>query len=325
MFILFCLLSSQDVSVEYEFIRTMEDIMRKKPNFKIKHGPVMRAGNARDDLSKPAIDQDIINKEPVIILKVHIMFCHVCFLFCLKSWCNLNVNSTRLMPWWRTWRKGTAFLIISSLWTDPQMLQSAPHQCTETDEASSLVFTDLHVYLTWHSCLALPILLSALLTYAEISSHRVLFLLLASIRMLIMSDQPSVCPSDTVVLVFWYVLLLTETSQCPGRKKKVFCWCTIAVFYTYSSKDIFLQISTTTKRHILTQMIGSKGDCTRITVQLTGPVNHKWPRPCPTSPLVLPVRGSTWLMWQGLLRSPRQWSVPRIMHLFWFINFTLGL
>ncbi|BFZ07051.1 hypothetical protein BsWGS_10090 [Bradybaena similaris] len=58
-----------DVPVEYEFLRTVEEIQRKKPHFAVKHGPVMRAGNTTGDLSKAAIDMDIVRKQPVVILK----------------------------------------------------------------------------------------------------------------------------------------------------------------------------------------------------------------------------------------------------------------
>ncbi|BFZ07050.1 hypothetical protein BsWGS_10089 [Bradybaena similaris] len=62
-----------DVPVEYEFLRTVEEIQRKKPHFAVKHGPVMRAGNTTGDLSKAAIDMDIVRKQPVVILKEHIV------------------------------------------------------------------------------------------------------------------------------------------------------------------------------------------------------------------------------------------------------------
>ncbi|RUS84970.1 hypothetical protein EGW08_007281 [Elysia chlorotica] len=62
-----------DVPVEYEFLRTIEDIRSNRPNFRVKHGPLMRAGNTLDDISKPAIDLDRMKKEPVVILKEHIV------------------------------------------------------------------------------------------------------------------------------------------------------------------------------------------------------------------------------------------------------------
>ncbi|GFN99153.1 leucine-rich repeat-containing protein 74b-like, partial [Plakobranchus ocellatus] len=62
-----------DVPVEYEFLRTVEDIRSNRPDFRVKHGPLMRAGNTLDDISKPAIDLDRMKKEPVVILKEHIV------------------------------------------------------------------------------------------------------------------------------------------------------------------------------------------------------------------------------------------------------------
>ncbi|CAG5122911.1 unnamed protein product, partial [Candidula unifasciata] len=62
-----------DVPVEYEFLRTIEEIHRKKPHFRIKHGPVIRSGNTAEDLNKPGIDVDIVKKQPVVILKEHIV------------------------------------------------------------------------------------------------------------------------------------------------------------------------------------------------------------------------------------------------------------
>ncbi|XP_046372075.2 leucine-rich repeat-containing protein 74B-like [Haliotis rufescens] len=61
-----------DVPVEYEFLRILEDIRKKKSTFKVTHGPVMRAGNTLEDLGKKAIDP-FKKKEPVIILKEHIV------------------------------------------------------------------------------------------------------------------------------------------------------------------------------------------------------------------------------------------------------------
>ncbi|XP_035826749.1 leucine-rich repeat-containing protein 74A [Aplysia californica] len=62
-----------DVPIEYEFLRTVEDIKTNRPNFRVRYGPIMRAGNTLDDISKPAIDIDRIKKEPVVILKEHIV------------------------------------------------------------------------------------------------------------------------------------------------------------------------------------------------------------------------------------------------------------
>ncbi|KAK0058388.1 leucine-rich repeat-containing protein 74B [Biomphalaria pfeifferi] len=62
-----------DVPVEYEFLRTIEDVKSTRPNFRVKHGPIMRAGNTLQDISSPAIDVEKIKKEPVVLLKEHII------------------------------------------------------------------------------------------------------------------------------------------------------------------------------------------------------------------------------------------------------------
>ncbi|KAH9496111.1 hypothetical protein Btru_012062, partial [Bulinus truncatus] len=67
-----CLLDEldlMDVPVEYEFLRTVEDIKTTRQKFYVRHGPVMRAGNTLDDISSPAIDVEKIRKEPVVLLK----------------------------------------------------------------------------------------------------------------------------------------------------------------------------------------------------------------------------------------------------------------
>lgn len=63
----------QDVEVEYEFLRVAEDTKMKRPNFVVKHGLVMRAGNTLDDLGKPGIDPFKKKKDPVVILNEHIV------------------------------------------------------------------------------------------------------------------------------------------------------------------------------------------------------------------------------------------------------------
>lgn len=61
-----------DVPVEFEFLRICEDIKIKKPNFKVSFGPVLRAGNTSDDISKMGIDP---NKKvaPILVLQEHIV------------------------------------------------------------------------------------------------------------------------------------------------------------------------------------------------------------------------------------------------------------
>ena len=63
----------QDIEVEYEFLRVLEDTKMKRANFVCKYGPVMRAGNTLDDIGKPAIDPFNKKKEPVVILQEHII------------------------------------------------------------------------------------------------------------------------------------------------------------------------------------------------------------------------------------------------------------
>jgi len=62
----------QDVPVEYEFLRICEEIARKKPNFKVLHGPILRSGNTSEDLGKKAIDP-FKKKDPVMVLDEHIV------------------------------------------------------------------------------------------------------------------------------------------------------------------------------------------------------------------------------------------------------------
>ncbi|KAK6180809.1 hypothetical protein SNE40_008795 [Patella caerulea] len=66
------LLDLTDVPVEYEFLRIVEEIKSKKPDFRVIHGPVARSGNTKKDLHKRGINP-YRKKEPVVILKEHIM------------------------------------------------------------------------------------------------------------------------------------------------------------------------------------------------------------------------------------------------------------
>lgn len=64
----------QDVPVEFEFLRIIEDIKAKRPNFKVVHGPILRVGNTTEDLSKPAIDPNPRRKkDPIMVLDQHIV------------------------------------------------------------------------------------------------------------------------------------------------------------------------------------------------------------------------------------------------------------
>ncbi|XP_064602827.1 leucine-rich repeat-containing protein 74B-like [Liolophura sinensis] len=61
-----------DVPVEYEFLRVVEDIRLKRPDFRVINGPVLRSGNTLEDIGKPAIDP-YRKKEPVMVLNEHIV------------------------------------------------------------------------------------------------------------------------------------------------------------------------------------------------------------------------------------------------------------
>lgn len=64
----------QDVPVEFEFLRIIEDIKAKRPNFKVVHGPILRVGNTTEDLGKPAIDPNPRRKkDPIMVLDQHIV------------------------------------------------------------------------------------------------------------------------------------------------------------------------------------------------------------------------------------------------------------
>lgn len=63
-----------DVPVEFEFLRIIEDIKAKRPNFKVVHGPILRVGNTTEDLGKPAIDPNPRRKkDPIMVLDQHIV------------------------------------------------------------------------------------------------------------------------------------------------------------------------------------------------------------------------------------------------------------
>ncbi|CAL1538553.1 unnamed protein product [Lymnaea stagnalis] len=79
-----------DVPVEYEFLRTIEDVKATRPNFIVRHGPIMRAGNTREDISTPAIDVEKIRKEPVVLLKEHIVINDMRLLDILKRYDESN-------------------------------------------------------------------------------------------------------------------------------------------------------------------------------------------------------------------------------------------
>uniref|UniRef100_A0A1I8H5G9 EF-hand domain-containing protein n=1 Tax=Macrostomum lignano TaxID=282301 RepID=A0A1I8H5G9_9PLAT len=63
-------LSFKDIPVDYEFVKTVEQQMRRTTrDFQCEHGPVLRAGNTRDELAKPAIDI----RSPIVLLREHIL------------------------------------------------------------------------------------------------------------------------------------------------------------------------------------------------------------------------------------------------------------
>ncbi|XP_064622942.1 leucine-rich repeat-containing protein 74A-like isoform X3 [Lineus longissimus] len=59
-----------DIPVEFEFIRTVEDIQRKR-SFRVIHGLVLRSGNTPDDIGKPPIDPNL--RHPLLIMKEHVL------------------------------------------------------------------------------------------------------------------------------------------------------------------------------------------------------------------------------------------------------------
>ena len=60
--------------MEFEFLRIIEDIKAKRPNFKVVHGPILRVGNTTEDLGKPAIDPNPRRKkDPIMVLDQHIV------------------------------------------------------------------------------------------------------------------------------------------------------------------------------------------------------------------------------------------------------------
>ena len=58
--------------MEYEFLKLCENIKMKRPNFKVKYGPVLRSGNTSDDLGKTGIDP-FKKEDPVVVLQEHIV------------------------------------------------------------------------------------------------------------------------------------------------------------------------------------------------------------------------------------------------------------
>lgn len=52
---------SKDVPVEYEYLRTVIELKKVRPNFTEVHGPVMRSGNTNSDVGKPSIDPKIVS------------------------------------------------------------------------------------------------------------------------------------------------------------------------------------------------------------------------------------------------------------------------
>ena len=73
----------QEIPVEYEFIRIVEELQRKRTGFKVSHGPILRSGNTPEDVGKPAIDPTV--KHPLLIFKEHILVNDTRIVTCLQK------------------------------------------------------------------------------------------------------------------------------------------------------------------------------------------------------------------------------------------------
>jgi hypothetical protein len=61
----------QDIPVEFEFLRLVTEIKKKRP-FNVIHGSLLRSGNTTSDIGKASIDP-ISNNDPLLILREHIV------------------------------------------------------------------------------------------------------------------------------------------------------------------------------------------------------------------------------------------------------------
>lgn len=52
--------------IEYEFLKINKELKEQKPHITIKHGTMLRSGNTKQDLGKPAVDETGPRK-PVIL------------------------------------------------------------------------------------------------------------------------------------------------------------------------------------------------------------------------------------------------------------------
>ncbi|KAI0212757.1 hypothetical protein LSAT2_002307 [Lamellibrachia satsuma] len=65
-------LDLKDIPVEYEFLAIVDEIRKKRPDFKIVYGAVMRSGNTPQDIGKPAVNPTA-RKDPLLVLHEHLI------------------------------------------------------------------------------------------------------------------------------------------------------------------------------------------------------------------------------------------------------------
>ena len=61
----------QDIPVEFEFLKTVQEVEKKRP-FRVSYGLVMRSGNTTQDIGKPGIDP-FMKHNPFVVLREHIV------------------------------------------------------------------------------------------------------------------------------------------------------------------------------------------------------------------------------------------------------------
>ncbi|KAK2180714.1 hypothetical protein NP493_430g03017 [Ridgeia piscesae] len=69
--ILTCL-DLKDIPVEYEFLAIVDEIRKKRPDFEVVYGSVMRSGNTPEDIGKRAVDPSA-PKDPLLVLQEHLI------------------------------------------------------------------------------------------------------------------------------------------------------------------------------------------------------------------------------------------------------------
>lgn len=62
-------LASQDISVEFEFIRTVESIQEKRPDFTVTYGTQLRVGNTAEDIKKNPATYN----SPIVLMREHVL------------------------------------------------------------------------------------------------------------------------------------------------------------------------------------------------------------------------------------------------------------